>query len=669
MAEIAVSAALGVVQIFLSQRNPKPKPNIVIIKGDLEAMRAYLKDTEQREQDTQGAKDRRNRVREIAYEIEDALEEFMVDMPEHFHEHRISIVLHNIVHKVMDRKALHRLSSRIDAIQAKIKAVKELDSFLTSSSGVAAVASSSRAEGVLDPVYPILNNDELVGMERRTTDLFDLLIKEESRRLVISVVGPNGSGKTTLIKKVCESERVKGHFECHAWVPHSTSCKDTWEKICKEMGVPGPPGANMEQNLVNHLKHRRYLVVLDGVWKDDWCNSIKKLPDNGNGSRIIFSTCRRDLASECSNDIYNLDLLTGNEAWKLFCKKAFRGSECPEHLKEISEDLLTRCGGLPLAIVALGSLLSTTGSTPAEFRRVNASLGSNMEGNSKLGIIGSVLQKRYFHLSHNLQCCFLLFCNFPEDYSVTRGRLIRLWIAEGFVEEKRDKTLEEVADAYLNELINGCLVEANKRDFQGVVRSCRVNNLVRECLVSISDKESFCKVLTRENLDRCDHLSHRRIAIHDTFTNSLKSKEYVSRVRTLLMFGKENFTSSEFGKALERFKFLRVLELKDAPLETFPAEVVNLTLLRYLNLRNTKINEVPDLVKKLQNLETLDLRQTFVSELPKTICAVHKLVHLAVDKINEDQGRVGAGVFSGIGVLASLQKLSLIKANKNQRIV
>ena len=101
----------------------------------------------------------------------------------------------------------------------------------------------------------------------------------------------------------------------------------------------------MEQNLVNHLKHRRYFVVLDGVWKDDWCNSIKKLPDNGNGSRIIFSTCRRDLASECSNDIYNLDLLTGNEAWKLFCKKAFRGSECPEHLKEISEDLLTRCGG------------------------------------------------------------------------------------------------------------------------------------------------------------------------------------------------------------------------------------------------------------------------------------------------------------------------------------
>ncbi|KAL6314344.1 hypothetical protein AAG906_021054 [Vitis piasezkii] len=150
----------------------------------------------------------------------------MVDVPEHFHEHKISIALHNISHKAMDWRAFHRLSSHIDVIQAKIKSVKELDPFRKSSSGV---ASCSSAGEVPDMAYPVLSSDELVGMERRTTDL---LIKEESRHLVISVVGSTGSGKTVLIKKVCESERVKGHFECHAWVPHSTSCKDSWEKNC-----------------------------------------------------------------------------------------------------------------------------------------------------------------------------------------------------------------------------------------------------------------------------------------------------------------------------------------------------------------------------------------------------------------------------------------------------
>ena len=40
---------------------------------------------------------------------------------------------------------------------------------------------------------------------------------------------------------------MKDHFECHAWVPHLTSYKDSWEKNCKEMGVPIPLGANMEK--------------------------------------------------------------------------------------------------------------------------------------------------------------------------------------------------------------------------------------------------------------------------------------------------------------------------------------------------------------------------------------------------------------------------------------
>ncbi|KAJ9672545.1 hypothetical protein PVL29_025953 [Vitis rotundifolia] len=263
MAEIAVAAALSVVQIFLSQRNPKPKlkeVDIGVIKGHLETMRAYLKDSKQREQDTDGDRDRRKKVEEIAYMIEDALEEFLVDVPEHFHKHKFSQALHDVSHKVMDWRPFRRLSSSINDIQAKIKDIKELDSFRISFSGV---ASSSRAEGVPDLAYPILNNDELVGMERRTSDLLDRLMKEESKRLVIPVVGASGSGKTILIKKVCESERVKGHFECHAWVPRSTSCEDTWEKICKEMGVPVPPGAKIEENLVNYLKDKRYIVVLE----------------------------------------------------------------------------------------------------------------------------------------------------------------------------------------------------------------------------------------------------------------------------------------------------------------------------------------------------------------------------------------------------------------------
>lgn len=37
-------------------------------------------------------------------------------------------------------------------------------------------------------------------------------------------------------------------------------------------------------------------------------------------------------------------------------------------------------------------------------------------------------------------------------------RLMRLWVAEGFVEEREGKTMEEVAGEYLNELINRSMV-------------------------------------------------------------------------------------------------------------------------------------------------------------------------------------------------------------------
>ena len=34
---------------------------------------------------------------------------------------------------------------------------------------------------------------------------------------------------------------MKGHFECHDWVPHLTSCKDSWEKKLKRNGSTNFP--------------------------------------------------------------------------------------------------------------------------------------------------------------------------------------------------------------------------------------------------------------------------------------------------------------------------------------------------------------------------------------------------------------------------------------------
>ncbi|MCI33979.1 disease resistance protein, partial [Trifolium medium] len=55
---------------------------------------------------------------------------------------------------------------------------------------------------------------------------------------------------------------------------------------------------------------------------------------------------------------YELPILSYNDCWKLFKQRAFGANEeeLPE-LVDIGKEIVKKCGGVPLAIIALGSLL------------------------------------------------------------------------------------------------------------------------------------------------------------------------------------------------------------------------------------------------------------------------------------------------------------------------
>ncbi|XP_031283650.1 disease resistance protein Pik-2-like [Pistacia vera] len=220
-----------------------------------------------------------------------------------------------------------------------------------------------------------------------------------------------------------------------------------------------------------------------------------------------------------------------------------------------------------------------------------------------------------------------------------------------------------MANEYLNELIQMNLVHVSHSDLQGRVRSCRVQALVREFIISRSEENNFSLVLTEG--DRIvAPLPPRRLSITNFSNNPIPATTDLSRVRTLISFGRESFNQLMSGKPLDSFRFLTVLDLEDAALECFPHEVDALTLLSYLSLRNTRIETVPRSIEKLLNLVTLDLRQTCVKELPRKIRKLRKLIYLFVDSINVNQARVGAEMPPGIGRLESIEKLSLVKASK-----
>ena len=107
---------------------------------------------------------------------------------------------------------------------------------------------------------------------------------------------------------------------------------------------------------------------------------------------------------------------------------------------------LWKCEGLPLAIVAIGGLLSTKDKTILEWQNLQNSLGIELQRNPHLSAINKILSLSFEDLPYNLKSYFLYLDMYPEDYYINCIKLIRQWIAEGFVKELRVKHYKRLGE-------------------------------------------------------------------------------------------------------------------------------------------------------------------------------------------------------------------------------
>ena len=182
-----------------------------------------------------------------------------------------------------------------------------------------------------------------------------------------------------------------------------------------------------------------------------------------------------------------LQPLPPNKAWEL----------SPRFRKTVSYE---NCKGLPLAIVAIGGILSTKHKTIFEWQNLHDSLGYELMKNCHLASVGKILSLSYEDLSYHLKYCLLYIGLYSEDYSISCGRLIRQWIANGFVKEMNGKTLEEIGREYMTELIDRNLVQVSKDYKDGKVRKCQLHDLLHEIILQKMEDLCFCHVLSKEEL-------------------------------------------------------------------------------------------------------------------------------------------------------------------------
>ncbi|KAL5560142.1 hypothetical protein UlMin_036353 [Ulmus minor] len=661
---------------------------VAAAKDELERIKAFLRAADASEDEDEEIKVWVKQVREVAYDAEDILDEFLYRFGAHQRPGFYGYLI-KMARKIKTLKARRRIASQLASIKTRVttiskghKRYREMFSRLEQGSSSSGSAGNNTLYELRSDAR-LLEEAQLVGMEQRKQKLKDYLFDEASSLGVVAVVGMGGLGKTTLVNQVYNDSEVKKHFQHHVWITVSQSSKleELLKKIIQQLfdsirqsqpqGAQSNDSHELKKIVRDFLRERRFLVVLDDVWEVQSWDALKHaFPDHNRGSRLLLTTRSTDVASKSTStrefrgDSYHLEPLSAEESWNLFCEKTFQGNPCPSHLETISRNILKRCEGLPLGIVAISGVLSSKEINKiGEWDMVYRNLGTELEDNVK-----RILSLSFNELPYNLKSCFLYLSLFPEDSTFYSFDIVRIWIAEGFVQEMRGRTLEEVGDSYFNELLNRSLVQLAEEDFVKEWNTFKIHDLVREIILVKAEDHNFAAIVSAKNPRLPEKV--RRLSTCTPLEN-LQGDYNFSRLRSLLFFPLEDDSASSFSMSAffdGGLRLLKVLNCQKFPnLERFPKGITKLYNLRFLSLEGTEVTSVPPSVGKLRNLETLDLSDTQVEELPVEIIKLRRLRHIIVYRsfFNDSRFDKYAGFKAPprIQTLTSLQTLSIIKAS------
>ncbi|XP_010061841.2 disease resistance protein RPP13 [Eucalyptus grandis] len=513
-------------------------------------------------------------------------------------------------------------------------------------------------------------------MEELVKDLIPLPQEEQELR-VLPVVGPGGSGKTTMVRLICDRVDVKQHFECRAWVCVSRDFKfrDVVVDLIRQVSITQSSGIDrmgddiLAEMLLKALMEKRYLIVLDDVWKVEvWHKLTISLPDLQNGSRVIVTT-RSDEVAELADlwgNPLQLHRICDFERWELLKKQVGKREA---ELGKFKGEIMAKCH-YPLDIVIMGGILSATESS--DWPRIIAKLPSPGEGRSTSLDIVSL---SFHELPPRLKVCFLYLDLFPKALEVPVRRLLWLWLSEGFLSPtpaEREKKLEpeDLGDMCFELLVRRKLIEVTKWKLDGTPKTCCMSGGIHDIFSPQSVGSGLYYI--HDNKSGPPKGYNIRRLVEYLEIEEISNNYVDENLRSFVVFnnkrrGKANREIGTFLKALvhkKGFALLKVLDLEGVYKPMLSEVVGNLILLRFLGLRSTVLDSIPSAVGELPCLETLDLKHTSVTTLPDSIWKAKNLRHLYLNEVHVD------AFFQKLtkGSLSSLQTLRGLRVG-NEKVV
>nr|GLL25823.1 disease resistance protein RPM1-like isoform X5 [Ipomoea trifida] len=259
-------------------------------------------------------------VRELAYDTEDVLDEFLFHFGGRHTGGGFFTKMKNKYNSAKNLRTQHRLALALQKIKARISENSQYQPILPTTT----VHNHNQQLHVR--VGALFQEDsDLVGFENSKQSLIKLLVGAVDDDLrVHSVVGMGGLGKTTLVKKAYDDAQVTMHFQCRVWVTVSETFKieELLKDVIKQLGnaANGDSADELIQSVRDILSEQRYIIVFDDVWSFDVWRDIKyAFTRQKFGSRVVITTRNseigRNACHETQEQNFAIILTRQNKEW------------------------------------------------------------------------------------------------------------------------------------------------------------------------------------------------------------------------------------------------------------------------------------------------------------------------------------------------------------------
>ncbi|KAG7942102.1 hypothetical protein I3843_16G082500 [Carya illinoinensis] len=524
--------------------------------------------------------------------------------------------------------------------------------------------SSKRRE--IPPSTSVVTEDHIYGREEVAEAVLQLLISDKHSDaltkvpIVIPIVGMGGIGKTTLAQLVYNNEKVESFFNLKAWACVSEDfdvakvTKTILQSMSKELDCIDKDLNWLQVELKKILHEKRFLVILDDVWNEkynDWILLRAPFEAGVPGSSIIVTTRNRRVSSLMRTikvEPFQLELLPTDACMSIFSQHALDAKDFSAHpdLKDIGEEIVSRCKGLPLAKV----LKSTIWDIPQE----------------SSGIAPSLMLS-YHNLPAHLKRCFAYCSILPKNYEFEEKEVVLLWMAEGLIHPRQDEEdMEDLGSKYFCNLLSRSFFQQS-----GFQKSrFLMHDLINDLAQSVAG-ETCCRM--EDRIGGSHHgilpIKARRSSYLQSQFDGTKKFEVFSKLISLRTFlplmqpipGECHLARHVLLELVPTLRCLRVLSFNGYWITELSDSISDLKHLRYLNLSNTIIRSLPESIATLYNLQTLLLKNSWCLEkLPSMLCNLVNLRHLNIENANCLEGMPVQ-----IGKLTCLQTLSNVIVGKD----